>query len=122
MFHARSMSRSPAERYWPSNLPRFSCVTRSLTKFKPCSVQDFRDASPGSKSTIVIRFGSTLMCLSKMGSVHRATAPKPTNKMRFENVSIRYPRNHDKERRSSKTRHTTPIACCQPHDKHQQIV
>jgi hypothetical protein len=40
---------------------------------------------------IVTRFGSTLMCFSKIGNVHRATAPKPTNKIRFENVSIRYP-------------------------------
>jgi len=40
----------------------------------------------------------------------------------IRNVSIRYPRNHDKERWPSKTRHTKPIACRQPHDKHQQIV
>ena len=35
--------------------------------------------------------GITLMCFSKMGSVHRATAPKPTNKMRFGNASICQP-------------------------------
>ena len=32
------------------------------------------------------------MCFSKMGSVQRATAPKPTNKMRFGDKNIRYPR------------------------------
>ena len=46
----------------------------------------------GSKSMIVMRFGSTLMCFSRMGSVQRATAPKPTNKMRFGDKNIRYPR------------------------------
>ena len=28
------------------------------------------------------------MCLSRIGSVHRATAPKPTNKTRFGNAII----------------------------------
>ena len=84
------MRRSPVENA-PSKLPRFSGVTRSLTKVMPCSIQGFRAASFGSKSIIVIRLGSTLRCLSKMGSVQRATAPKPTNKIRFGNASIRYP-------------------------------
>src|SRR5262249_26125025 len=49
----------------------------------------FRDASLGSKSIIVIRCGSTLMCFNKIGRVHRATAPKPINEMRFANDNIR---------------------------------
>jgi hypothetical protein len=71
------------ERCCPSRLPRFSGVTRSLTRVMPCSIQGFRAASFGSNSTIVTRLGSMLKCRIKMGSVQRATAPKPTNKTRF---------------------------------------
>jgi len=58
---------------------------------------------------MVIRFGSTLMCFNKIGSVHRATAPKPTNKMRFENVSIHHLFITIRKRGAPKTRHTKPL-------------
>ena len=60
----------------------FSGVTRFLTKVMPRSIQGLSAASSGSKSMMVMRFGSTLMWRSRMGSVHRATAPKPTNRIR----------------------------------------
>ena len=66
----------------------FSGVTRSLMKVMPCSIQGFRAASFGSKSMMVMRLGSILRCLIKMGSVQRATAPKPTSKTRFGNLTI----------------------------------
>ena len=59
-------------------------------KVTPCSIQGFRASSFGSKSMMVMRLGSMLRCLIKMGSVHRATAPKPTNKTRFANVITEY--------------------------------
>src|ERR1700722_4994477 len=88
MFQARSMSRSPADRCSLRSAPRLSEVTRFFTKVTPCSVQGFRAAASGSKSMMVMRFGSTSMCRSRTGSVHRATAPKPTNKIRWENGGI----------------------------------
>jgi hypothetical protein len=56
---------------------------RSLMKVTRCSIQGFKAASFGSKSMMVMRLGSTLRCLIKIGSVQRATAPKPTNKTRL---------------------------------------
>ena len=38
MFQARSIRRSPAERYSPSSAPMFSGVTRFLTNVTPCSI------------------------------------------------------------------------------------
>ena len=49
----------------------------------PCSIQGFRAASFRSESMMVTRLESMLKCRIKMGSVQRATAPKPTNKTRF---------------------------------------
>src|SRR4029450_3937999 len=37
---------------------------------------------------IVMRLGSTWTCRNRIGSVHRATAPKPTNRIRREKVGI----------------------------------
>src|SRR5262245_53495485 len=37
---------------------------------------------------IVIRLGSTWTCRNRIGSVQRATAPKPTNRIRLEKVGI----------------------------------
>jgi hypothetical protein len=78
----------PAETCWLSSVPRFSGVTRFLTKVMPCSIQGLSAASFGSKSMMVMCWGSTLMCFSRVGSVHLATAPKPTNKTRFGNASM----------------------------------
>src|SRR5262245_32206199 len=88
MFHARSIRRSPAERYFPSNAPMLSGATRSRTNVTPLSIQGFRAASFGSNSMIVMRAGATSRCLSRIGSVQRATAPNPTNTIRCENVGI----------------------------------
>src|SRR5262245_6992000 len=38
---------------------------------------------------IVMCVGSTLICRSRTGIVQRATAPKPTNRMRFEKVAMK---------------------------------
>src|SRR5262249_52169755 len=62
---------------------------------------------------IVTRFGSTLMCFSKIGSVHRATAPKPTNKIRFENVSIHHLYHHDQKTWRTKNKAHQPT-CVSP--------
>ena len=88
MFHARSMSRSPADRYLPSTVPRLSGVTFSRTKFTPFLTHGARAASSGSKSMIVIFFGETLMWSRRIGRVQRATKPKPTKRMRLLNVTI----------------------------------
>src|SRR5262249_1865764 len=71
--------------------PRFSGVTRCLTNVTPWASQGRRASSLGSKSRMVMWRGSTLTCLTRMGSVQRATAPKPTNNTRWLNASIPLP-------------------------------
>ena len=59
----------------------FSSVTRFSMKVAPRSIQGLSAASSGAKSMMVMRFGSTLTRRRRMGSVQRATAPNPTNKI-----------------------------------------
>ena len=65
-----------------------SSVTFSWTNVTPWSIHGLRMAWSGSKSMMVMRLGSTFTWRNRMGSVHRATAPKPTNRIRLENPGI----------------------------------
>src|ERR1017187_7093809 len=90
MFHAKSISTSPAERYSPSSVPMFSRVTRLCAKLTPRLIHGASIALRSSKSMTVMFLAGVLMCLTRIGRAHCATAPYPTNRILFLNGSIKF--------------------------------
>ena len=88
MFQARSINRSPGDRYRLKMAARLSWVTRSRLKRTPCSVQGRTTSPKSSKSRIVTCRGVTWMVFNRIGSVQRATAPKPRNRTFPRNLII----------------------------------
>ena len=75
IFHAKSIKTSPAVRWLPSSAPIFARVTRSRTNFTPRFSHGWSAARRSSKSMMVIARHGTPSSLTRMGSVHCATAP-----------------------------------------------